>query len=60
MQQGKKCYKESKKVLRWKYISIHSEQHSKKCQIGKRQAMTAYMDTGFKNSLPSMTDRQSK
>ena len=39
-----------------KYTGIHSEQHSRNYQIGKHQAMMAYMDSGFKNSLPSTTD----
>ena len=33
---------------------------SKKYQIGKHQAMTAYMDTRLKSSLPSMIDRLPK
>ena len=39
-------WKDLKKAWKWKYSSIHSEQHSKKYQIGKRQAMMAYMDSG--------------
>ena len=38
-------------------VKIHSEQYKKKKkQIGQLQAMMAYMDSGSKNSLPSMTD----
>ena len=32
----------------------------KEYQIGKSQGMIAYMDIGFKISLPSMIDRLSK
>ena len=32
----------------------------KKYQTRKRLTMTAYMETGFKNSLPSMRDLLSK
>ena len=45
-----------KKERRQKYSSIHSEQLSKKFQIGKRQAIMAYMDTGFKK-FTSIHDR---
>ena len=41
-------FKNFKKVRRWKYSRIHSEQHSKKYQIGKRLTMIAYMDDGLK------------
>ena len=47
-----KSYKNWKKALRRKYTSIPSEQHSKKYQIRKCQAMMAYMDSRVKNSLP--------
>ena len=40
--------KDSKNVLRRKYTSIQSEQHSQKYQIGKPLVMMVYMDTGLK------------
>ena len=52
--------KDSKKERRRKYTSINFEQHSKKYQIGKLQAMMVFMDTGLKSSLSSMTDWLSK
>ena len=41
-------------------VKIHLEQHSKKVTNWKTQVIMAYMDTGLKNSLPSMTDWLSK
>ena len=40
-------------------VKIHIESLRttlRKYQIGKRQAMMAYMDSGLRNSPPSMTD----
>ena len=48
--------KKSMKTLKRAYNVKFFEQHSRKYWIGKRQAMMAYMDSGFKNSRPSMTD----
>ena len=45
-----------KEGLPQKHTSIHSKQHSEMYKIWKRQAIIAYVDTGFKNSLPSTTD----
>ena len=42
----KKSHKDLKKALRQKYISIYSEQNFRIYQIGKYQAMMAYMDLG--------------
>ena len=38
------------------YLELQ-EQHSRKYQILKHQAMMAYMDLGFKKLCPSMTDK---
>ena len=58
--QREKSSKELKNVPRQKYTEIHSEQYSEKSLIWKTLAIIAYMHSGFKNSLPSMTDWLSK
>ena len=52
----KKELERLKKALRWKCVMIPFEQYFKKYQIGKGNAKMAYFDSGFKNSLLSMTD----
>ena len=56
--EGPKIKKKKKKE---KKIRLDSHRTIlKKYQIKKCQAIIAYMDSGFKNSLPSTTDRLSK
>ena len=55
-QHGKRVAKTGRRPENKKHTSIHLEQHSTEYQIGKLQAMVACMDSGFKNSPPSMTD----
>ena len=50
----------TRRYLGKKCTSIYIAKHSKKYQIGKRQAMMAYMDTGLKDSLSSTKDWPSK
>ena len=59
-QHREKSSKDSKKKQGQKYTLIHSEQHSKNYQIGKRPSLIAYRDTGFKKKFTSIHDTLSK